>query len=143
MAWGGINSNARTELVFIQNGSLTANRYIEEVHHEHIVPFVPHIGENFVLMHDNARLHAAHCVSNFLEEVGIVILYWPVRSPGLNPIQHVWDMLGKRLQQRYFTTVDELKIALIEEWEAIPQDDIRAIRSYFIYNKLYFLNKMF
>ena len=42
-------SEARTELVFIENGAMMARRYIEEVLQEHVIPFAPLIGDNFVL----------------------------------------------------------------------------------------------
>lgn len=50
MVWGGINFHARTELIFINNGALTARRYIEEVLLEAVIPFAPFIGEQFILM---------------------------------------------------------------------------------------------
>ncbi|GFW30096.1 transposable element Tc3 transposase [Trichonephila clavipes] len=48
---------------------------------------------------------------------------WPVCSPDLNPIEHVWDMLGRRIaaRPRPPATVRDLEIALLEEWNSIPQ----------------------
>lgn len=31
---------------------------------------------------------------DFLQEAGVNFLPWPARSPDLNTIQHVWDMMG-------------------------------------------------
>lgn len=56
----------------------------------------------------------------------------PARSPDINAIEHVWDMLKRRLQARVHrpTTLRELEMALQEEWESIPQEYIaRVIRS--------------
>ncbi|GFW60352.1 transposable element Tcb2 transposase [Trichonephila clavipes] len=41
----------------------------------------------------------------------------------LNPIEHVWDMLGRRIavQPRPPATVRDLEIALLEEWNSILQ----------------------
>lgn len=128
MVWGGISSDARTELVLIQNGALTAHRYIEEVLIPHVIPFAPHIGEDFMLMHDGARPHTARCVSHFLEDVGIDTLRWPARSPDLNPIEHVWDVLGRCIR-RVLHTLNDLQVALLEEWEAVQQADIRSLIS--------------
>lgn len=136
MVWGGISMNGRTELVFIdmvrQNGNrggLTAHRYITEILEDHVVPYMGFIGENFTLMQDNARPHAAAQVQHYCEEVGIRTMNWPARSPDLNPIEHVWDNLKRAVYARNPspTTVAALRTALSEEWDNIPQDLLKTL----------------
>ncbi|GFX11805.1 uncharacterized protein TNCV_2995901 [Trichonephila clavipes] len=45
---------------------------------------------------------------------------------GLNSIEHVWDMLGRRIAARQPppTCLPELRRALLDEWCNIPQDQI-------------------
>lgn len=129
MVWGGISSNARTELVIVE-GRLNAARYIEEILQDHVVPYMEFIGaENFLLMHDNARAHSAQCVEQYLADVGIRRMQWPARSPDMNPIEHVWDMLKRRVKRcpNPPQNLRELKTALVAAWEEIPQMDIRNI----------------
>lgn len=127
MVWAGISVTARTELVFIENGSLTAHRYVEEILQEHVMPFAPFIGNNFLLMHDNARPHTARCVEQYINEVGIHVMEWPARSPDLNPIEHVWDNLGRRARHHFPDTLQDLRMALQDEWERIPQEEMAAL----------------
>jgi len=56
---------------------------------------------------------------------------WPARSPDLNPIQHVWDMLQRAISARPVnsTTVQELRRALLKEWVRIPLISIRRLVS--------------
>jgi len=53
-----------TNKLVVVNGALNADGYIRDVLQEHVVPFAPYIGENFLLMHSNARPHKVHCVSD-------------------------------------------------------------------------------
>ncbi|GFT80552.1 transposable element Tcb1 transposase [Trichonephila clavipes] len=54
---------------------------------------------------------------------------WPERSPDLNPIEHVWDFLGRRLAARTLppVTIRELRLALQDEWAALPQQLIDTL----------------
>ncbi len=58
-----------------------------------------------------------------LEAETIQRMEWPALSPDLNPIEHVWEMLGRRIaaQSRLPVTVRDSEIALLEEWNSIPQ----------------------
>lgn len=136
MFWGGISLEAKTELVFLTGANirrptrgLTARRYVEEVLQEHVVPFSGFIGENFLFMHDNARPHTAQIVTQYLQEVNIKTMVWPARSPDLNPIEHVWDNLKRKIRDRNIApaNLQELQTALKEEWDAIPQDSINHL----------------
>ncbi|GFV15320.1 transposable element Tcb2 transposase [Trichonephila clavipes] len=89
-----------------------------------VVPYAAAIGDDFILMDDNCRPHRANLVTRkeFFEE-GIVRMEWPACSPDMNPIEHVWDALGRRVSGRQppLQTLQELERALLEEWDRIPQ----------------------
>jgi hypothetical protein len=55
MVSGGISLEARTELVIVEHGSITARRYITECLQDHVVPYAEFIGENFILMQDKKK----------------------------------------------------------------------------------------
>ncbi|GFV95368.1 transposable element Tcb1 transposase [Trichonephila clavipes] len=54
---------------------------------------------------------------------GIQRLVWPARSPDLNPIENVWDALGRQVAGRNYppTNKNTLIRALTEEWDKLPQ----------------------
>lgn len=127
IVWGGITLNDRTDLVVIRNGSLTAQRCVNEVLDVQVRHRAEAEGDNFIFMHDGARPHAAGIVRQYLQSHNITTLGWPACSPDLNPIEHVWDQLGRsiRSRQNQPTTLGELEIALREEWERLPQENLR------------------
>ena len=78
---------------------------------------------------DNAPIHRAWMTTQMLEDLEVQLLPWPSRSPDLNPIEHVWDILGRRMQHRSPGNLNQLFEALQEEWDAIPQDDLDRLIS--------------
>ncbi|CAK1582681.1 unnamed protein product [Parnassius mnemosyne] len=80
-------------------------------------------------MQDNAQPHTARCLNDYLSEVRIFKLEWPARSPDMNPIEHVWDMLKRRTRSNLnpLENFSALKTALVAAWEGIPQRDIKNI----------------
>ncbi|GBM39245.1 hypothetical protein AVEN_43646-1 [Araneus ventricosus] len=82
-------------------------------------------------MDDNARSQRALLVDEFLESEDIRRMDWPARSPELNPINHVWDALGRAIATRNTPTrtIQEMKTALMNEWEKLPQEMINCLIS--------------
>ncbi|CAJ0948561.1 unnamed protein product, partial [Ranitomeya imitator] len=65
---------------------------------------------------DNARPHVAGVCQQFLQDEGIEAMDWPARSPDLNPIEHIWDIMSRTIHQRHIApqTVQELADALVQ-----------------------------
>jgi DDE superfamily endonuclease len=129
MVWDGITMDSKTDLIIVRNGSLTAQRYMNEILDTQVRPFAQDVGQEFLFMHDNARPHVANVVQTYLRNHQIQTLPWPACSPDLNPIEHLWDKLGRAIKTRPNPpmTLEELEIALVEEWQRIPQEDIRRL----------------
>ncbi|GFV24664.1 transposable element Tcb2 transposase [Trichonephila clavipes] len=113
---GGISIDGRTDLYIIRDGPLTARRYRDEILRPIVIPYAAAIGDEFILMDDNCRPHRANLVEDFLFEEEIVRMEWPACSPDMNPIEHVWDALGRRVAGRQPPpqTLQELERALLE-----------------------------
>ncbi|GFT48167.1 transposable element Tc3 transposase [Trichonephila clavipes] len=115
--------NDRTRLHVVANGTMTDQRYIDEVLLPHVRLFRGAVGDKFVFMDDNATCHRTLAVQDCLDSEGIQRLVWPARSPDLNPIENVWDALGRQVDGRNYppTNKNTLIRALTEEWDKLPQ----------------------
>ena len=82
MVWVGISFEGRTDV--INGGTLTALRYRDEILDPIMRPFAGAIGDNFILMQDNARPHTARVCMDYLNRETIEVMDWPARSPDLN-----------------------------------------------------------
>ncbi|MBN3291941.1 TCB2 transposase, partial [Polypterus senegalus] len=129
MVWGGISMEGRTDIYCVGNGALTAIRYRDEILEPIVRPYAGAVGPGFLLMHDNARPHVARVCRQYLEDEGIETIEWPSRSPDLNPIEHLWDIMFRSIRRRQVApqTVQQLRDALIQIWEEMPQDTIRRL----------------
>ncbi|GFY06945.1 transposable element Tcb2 transposase [Trichonephila clavipes] len=129
LVWGGIMLNGLTELHIFDRGSVIEDRYCEEVLLPHVHLFRGAIGPDFSFMNDNAQTHRILAVEELLESEDITRMDWPAYSPDLNPIEHVWDALGRRIAARLHhpENTQQLKQMLIEEWALIPQEMLHQL----------------
>ncbi|GFX56278.1 transposable element Tcb2 transposase [Trichonephila clavipes] len=141
MVWAGIMINGRTCLHVVANGTMTGQRYIDEVLLPHVRLFRGAVGDKFVFMYDNATCHRTLAVQDCLDSEGIQRLVWPARSPDLNPIENVWDALGRQGAGRNYspTNKNTLIRALTEEWDKLPQklldNVVQSMDLYFGYHQ--------
>ena len=124
MVWCGILGRRKTNIIVVQ-GNLNAQGYINQILQSEAVPFLQRHGPA-ILMHDNARPHVAGICRQFLNRNNVNVLPWPAVSPDMNPIEHIWGYLGRKVRARgNVHSLGNLENALIQEWNNIPNVVIR------------------
>ncbi|GFX28196.1 transposable element Tcb2 transposase [Trichonephila clavipes] len=129
LVWGVIMLGRRTDLHIFDAGSVNGTRYCNEI----LLPYVHLLrgamGLQFFFMDDNAPCHRTVAAEQLLESEDIERMDWPARSPDLNPIEHVWDLIGRRLAARTLppVTIREFRLELQDEWAAMPQQLIDTL----------------
>ncbi|GFV60530.1 transposable element Tcb2 transposase [Trichonephila clavipes] len=129
LVWGGIMLGSRTDLHIFDAGSVNGTRYCNEILLSYVRLFRGAMGLHFLFMDDNAPCHRTVAAEQLLESEDIERMDWPARSPDLNPIEHVWDFLGRRLAASTLPPImiRELRLALQDEWAAMPQQLIDTL----------------
>ncbi|GFV60935.1 transposable element Tcb2 transposase [Trichonephila clavipes] len=115
----GISLGGHTDL---HGGTVTGLRYRDEILDPYVRPYAAAIGNDFILMDDNARPHRARIVEEYLENHGLERMEWPARSPDLNPIEHLWDYLDREVGALNPPprSLHELKQGLLCVWSSLP-----------------------
>ena len=83
----------------------------------------------WLFIDDNARTHRARIVQHFLQQVAVQTIPWPAMSPDMNPMEHVWDFIGRKINQRNpkCHNIDELRTAILQEWQQFPREQLRRL----------------
>lgn len=89
-----------------------------------------------IYQQDNARIHTAERAQEWFMDHGIHVMDWPPHSPDLNPIEHIWFLLKKKLFELYpmlylggRSKIDWKKFreCIVAAWEAIPQEVVDSL----------------
>lgn len=98
------------------DGSMDKHLYIEilEDHLQKSVEFYGKDLDDMVFQRDNDPKHKAKTVQAWLREQNIEVLDWPAQSPDLNPIEHPWVELKRRVSD-----YDEMPKFMAQLWERV------------------------
>ncbi|GFX66289.1 transposable element Tcb2 transposase [Trichonephila clavipes] len=70
LVWAGISLGGHTDLHEFHGGTVTGLRYRDETLDPYVRPYAAAIGNDFILMDDNARPHRGRIVEEYLEDHG-------------------------------------------------------------------------
>jgi transposase len=77
---------------------------------------------DIIFQQDNDPKHKSKKATNWLNDSGLDVMVWPPQSADLNPIEHLWHYLKKRLGEYEVEarSIQELWERVQTEWDKIP-----------------------
>ncbi|GFT85157.1 transposable element Tcb1 transposase [Trichonephila clavipes] len=127
MVWGAILYRLRCNLLRIE-GTFNSNTSVREVLHPEAVPFLQGIN-GAIFQQDYARPHVAMTVLYFCSAQHMQLLPWPAYSLDMSPIEHEWDLDGRRLalDPRPVASKHEILLRIQAIWNSLPQAGIQNL----------------
>jgi hypothetical protein len=126
MVWGCITAHGVGDLCWVE-GTMDAEYYLQ-VLDDYVIAGRDWYGMDpakFVFQQDNASIHTASMVNDYLRRTKITVLDWPSNSPDINPIERVWAFIKQRLDsysappnslQELFDRVEEIWTLVSKEY---------------------------
>ena len=119
--WGAISGQGVGPLFIIPHTTHMNAAFYKSVMEEVMVSYYHSLFGHNIFQQDGARYHTARSILSFLEGQGVEVMKWPPQSSNLNPIEPVWNMLNKRIDQKMKDThsYQELKRVVQEKWKKL------------------------
>ena len=133
MAWAYMAANGTGSLVFIDDvtadkSSRMNSEVFRAILSADIQPNASElIGRRFTVQMDNDPKHTAKATNKFFKSKKWNVMQWPSQSPDLNPIEHAFHLLKKKLKGKCPKNKQELKTVAVEAWQSITRDETQHL----------------
>ncbi len=123
--WEGTGHSCRID------GKMDADLYVEIIEDElrNSLYHWDFTVDDVIFQQDNDPKHTSKKAKRCFKENRIQVMEWPAQSPDLNPIEHLWGILKRKLAtyKNPPTSMLELWTRVQTEWEAISEEECRKL----------------
>lgn len=128
MVWGCFGAAGVGELRQI-HGIMDSFAYMRIVRDAGLSSAIALAGPGYIYQQDNDPKHTSKTLQKFFSSAGVHVMRWPSQSPDLNPIEHLWDDLKRRLRSQPSrpTTADGLFAELKRLWNCTSSETTRTL----------------
>lgn len=127
LVWGCFSYKGIGNLVFIDD-KLTGIKYVDILKQNLLQSAIKFgIESEFVFQQDNDPKHKSKVATKNFEENKICVLPWPANSPDLNPIEHLWDEIDRKVPSSSRKNKTMFKAAIEDAWNNIPLEFLQKL----------------
>ncbi len=69
----------------------------------------------------------SNMITNPKHTSNVKVMGWPSMSPDLNPIEHLWGILKRKVEERKVSNIHQLHDVIMEEWKRTPVATCEAL----------------
>lgn len=122
MVWGAFTGHGVAKLhVFKKNEKVNQYNYLELM-----CDILPDAFEDTgatCFQQDGARAHTAKSVTQWLQDCEVPFINdWPGNSPDISPIENLWEIVKRDLQDKDVSSVPKLEAEIRASWNNIPKE---------------------
>ena len=126
MVWGCMTIYGLSNLVFLDK-NVDKTVYLKILKQNLIQTADKYNMDRFIFQHDGAPAHKAEIIEEWLAMKGIYVMPWAAQSPDLNPIEHIWALMKRRIGRKVFNNVEDLKKELLKIWSEITPKECKDL----------------
>ena len=82
---------------------------------------------DFEFMQVNAPIDTTKRMKAIFDQNAFYMLPQPAQSPDLNPIEHMWEYIKRRVRKSAPSSLEAVKVEITQIWERIPVSNIRDV----------------
>lgn len=123
MVWGVFSYNGVGELHWVK-GKIDTSHYLR-ILNQNLFKSIKnlHPDGRYVFQQDNAPVHVSKKAKIWFNRKKLdVMIDWPPQSPDMNPIEHIWEYIARRIERETFTKEEDLFNRIKEVWNSLPID---------------------
>ena len=118
MVWGCMSAAGVEELHFIE-WNMNSNMYCK-ILQQIMILSLQKLGRRAMFQHHNNTKHTSKTTIALLKKLRVTVMDWPSMSPDLNPIEHLWGILKRKVEVHKVSNIRQVRDVVMEEWKSIP-----------------------
>uniref|UniRef100_A0A8R1IJU5 DDE_3 domain-containing protein n=1 Tax=Caenorhabditis japonica TaxID=281687 RepID=A0A8R1IJU5_CAEJA len=114
---------------FIEENCWNHGRYVyEDILKNTMRPWArANLSRSWVFQQDNDPKHTSGHVANWFRRRRVDLLEWPSQSSDLNPFEHMWEELERRLKRVRASNANQIFAQHEAAWKSIPMTVVQTL----------------